>query len=678
MHIPMKRHIRIISYFALASLALASCSQEQLGVIASSNDDDNKEIHFIQSSMSKEFPRGTKEGTIAATLARHGNKGTYKVVLQKSGKDASLFELRDTVVIPDGQYSVDIPIRVNMESVVLGSTVELSLSIVGRDAELGDNPAYIGQYSDFLQVSASFALDWEPYMRTTEDGEQVQQTATYYYDGILYQGVQPDILVEVAKETDNIFRLVDWASGAYFMFKVDWSKKTVVVPGQSTGYYIESAGEYCYVADIAQYLGNSSLYSSYPCTWDGKKTFTLNLIYYGSTGYYGLGTEKIVFADDHDTDPAVTATYKGAGVFEFEYNAYVNVCKAVVVEGDLTDDNTRIQKLYKEICLGTAENITSFSETTHTWTPETPLNTLIAVPFDAEGTPGEVIALRFTYDPDGSLAAKIVNMELTPSEEDPYTTISWILKTENVSKLKYVMMAKDAFIGYAGYYGWDYLFSSRLAQELDAENIQKAESEEGMHLYYSGVTEGEEYRMALEVYNRYGDKDTLTVDVKLRSHAEKYAEKTLDDFLGAFLLSASVANEDDDNPTDEAFRVDIIKTGENTVSIKGLSNYKSYSPAITGTFLPEQNCIRIYSQNLGAFSYMTVVFGFVSNLYTAIWGQTSALEFGFGDDGYVYWRAMEGSEMPVNGYKFMLFDGSSYSEHDLGSKTYTNLLMTKL
>ena len=676
----MKRYIRIILSSLFASLALASCSQEQLGVIATSNADDNKEIHFISSSISKEFPRGTKEGVIAVTLARHGNRGTYKVVLQKTGKDAALFSLRDTVVIPDGSYSVDIPVRVDMESVVLGSTVDVSLAIIGRDAELGDDSAYIGQYSDFLQVSASFTLEWEPYMRKTESGEEVQQTATYYYGDVLYTGVQPDILVEVAKETDNIFRLTDWSSGAYFMFKVDWAKKTVVVPGQSTGYYLESAGEYIYVADIAQYLGNDSAYNSYPCTWDGEKTFTLNLIYYGSTGYYGIGTEKIVFADDHETDPAAEVEYKGAGVFEFSFNEYVNSCKAVVVEGDVTGDDEKVQEIYKSICLGTAENVRTFTETTQTWTPETPSNTLIAVPFDAQGTPGEAVVLRFTYDKDGSLTPQIVELKLEPSADDPYTTISWILKTKNVRKLKYIMMAKNAFMTYEDYFGWDYLFSSRLAQELASDNLVQAGSEEGMHLYYSGVTEGEEYRMALEIYNEYGDRDTLTVDVRLKSHAEEFAAKTIDDFVGAYLLTATVEDGEDSSSsaTTEAFRVDIIKTGENTVSVKGLSNYKSYSPAITGTYIPEEHCIRLNSQNLGAFSYMTVVFGFVSNVYTAIWGQTSALEFGFGDDGYVYWRAMEGSEIPVNGYKFMLFDGSSYSEHDLGGKTYTELLMMKL
>lgn len=673
----MKRHIINILLAASAALASLSCSQEQLGVIVSPNGDDNREIHFIQTSLSKEFPRGTKEGVVPVTLARHGNKGTYRVVLQKSGKDAALFTLKDTVVIPDGYYSVDVPVRVNMNGVVLGSTAAVSLAIVGRDGELGDDSAYIGQYSDFLQVSASFALEWEPYMRTTEKGEKVQQTAYYHYGDVLYSGVQPDIAVEIAKDTDNIFRLSDWSSGVYFMFKVDWTKKTVVVPGQSTGYYLDSAGEYIYVADIAQYLGNDSAYSSYPCTWDGDRTFTLNLIYYGSNGYYGIGTEKIVFAGDHDTDPAVEVTYNGAGEFEFEYNSYAVSCRAVTVEGDITGDAAKIQEIYKAICLGTAENVRTFTDTKQSWTSSVPSNTLVAVPFDAKGVPGEAVALRFTYDKDGSLLPQIVELKLEPSDSDPYTTISWILKTSGVSKLKYLMMAKDAFVGYEAHYGWDYLFSSRLAQTLDAENVAKAGSAEGMHLYYSGVTEGEEYRMALEIYNEYGDRDTLTVDVRMKSHADSYEPKTVDDFVGAYLMSASVSDSDG-NTADEVFRVDIIKTGENTVSVKGLSNYSQSSPSVSGTYIPEEHCIRLHSQNLGEFSYTTTVFGFVSNLYTAIWGQTSALEFGFGDDGYVYWRAMEGSEMPVNGYKFMLFDGASYTEYDLGGKTYTNLLMTKL
>ena len=68
------------------------------------------------------------------------------------------------------------------------------------------------------------------------------------------------------------------------MFKVDWKSKTVVVPGQSTGYYLDSEGQYVYVADLAQYVGNEGMYSNYPCTWDGAQTFTVNVIYYVETG----------------------------------------------------------------------------------------------------------------------------------------------------------------------------------------------------------------------------------------------------------------------------------------------------------------------------------------------------------------------------------------------------------
>ena len=75
---------------------------------------------------------------------------------------------------------------------------------------------------------------------------------------------------------------------------------------------------------------------------------------------------------------------------------------------------------------------------------------------------------------------------------------------------------------------------------------------------------------------------------------------------------------------------------------------------------------------------MNVVFGFTSDLWTAVRDGKSSMEFGFCDDGYVHWRATEGSEKKVNGYKFMLMDGSSYSGYDVAYKSYSNLLMMKM
>ena len=253
--------IRILAAMASAVI-LSSCVQELEGVKSSFNDDDNREIHFVQGSIIKSFDQGTLDGEFTVTLGRLGNKGTYKVQLAISGKDAQLFSFEPVVTIPDGQYSVDIPVYVDMSHVMLGSEVTATMNIEGRDAQLGDNPAFISQYSDFLKLNASFKLEWEPYMRTTEDGQTIQQTATYLYNQF-YQGAQGGMLVEKAKGSDNVFRLLDWAAGVGFVFMIN-KDNSVKVPAQSIGYYYEDVREYVYVSDVAQYLGMTPTISPIP------------------------------------------------------------------------------------------------------------------------------------------------------------------------------------------------------------------------------------------------------------------------------------------------------------------------------------------------------------------------------------------------------------------------------
>lgn len=671
----MEKFLRYLLCASAVLFSLVACDQEQIGEFATSNDSDNKEIHFLQKSLTKEFEQGTKEGEFTVTVARNGNKGTYRILLQKSGKDASLFSLRDTVVIPDGKYSVDVPVTVDMSSVVLGASVSASLCIIGRDAELGDDSAYISQYSDFLDLSATFILEWEPYMRTTESGEQVQQTATYYYSQF-YEGYQRGMLVERAKGTTNIFRLLDWGAGVNFFFKVN-SDNTVVVPGQSIGYYYSDSDEYVCVSDIAQYFGDDSYYSRFPCTFDGKQTFTLNLIYYVTDGLFGYGTERIVFAGDHDNDPVVSATYEGDGRFSFEFNSFTASCKAVVVEGDITGDTDELDRIYKQICLGQREDVRTFSDNTQSWTPSSPSNTMIVVPFDSEGKPGEMVAVRFTYDPDGAFTPEVLQFSIEPYYDvDPYSTLIWKIRTKNASSVRYIMMDKDVLDYYEENYPLDQILG--IGARFDADNLAASESEEGLTLYYQNLSEGGAYRVIAEVTNKFGDKVYVTDSTVLASYADKYKDASIEDFTGAYIVNADVKTSSSNQSTTESFRVDIIKTGENTVMIKGLCNYSSYSPAITGTYIPEEHCIRLQSQNLGEFSYLNVVFGFVANLYTGIWGQSSSMEFGFCDDGLLHWRTTAGSEMSLTGYKFLLFDGTSYTGYAVGDKTYENILMQKL
>lgn len=675
--------IKYIFLSAAALLCAASCSQELLGEYAQSSDSDNKEIHFLQKSLTKEFKQGLSTGEFAVTLARNGNKGTYKVVLQKSGMNASLFSLRDTVVIPDGKYSVDIPVRVDLSKVVLGSSVTASLAIVGRDAELDDNPSYISQYSDFLDLTASFILEWEPYMRTTESGETVQQTATYNYN-LFYNGYQSGILVEKAKGTDNVFRLLDWAAGTTFTFRIE-NNKNVVVPRQSIGYLYEQSNEYVQVADLDQYLGGSgSYYSSYPCTFDGKN-FSLSLIYFVTDGIFDYGTETFSFTDDHDFDASVSVTYDGDGKFSFEFGRYTSYCKAVVVPGNITNLDERLSEWNKKICMGDeTADIRKFTEDKQTWTPAQPNNTLLVVPFDEEDVPGEMVAIRFTYDPSGSQSPKIEEMELKAYDAAKYSTLSWTVKTVNAAKVRYVVMEKDVLDYFEGRYDLSQLLDA--GSTLSDENLAKANGEEGLTLYFQNLKSGGEYRIIVQATNSFGDAETKTASAKLASHADKFVSKTIDDFVGAYLVNAAVTTSDSDNSTTESYRVDIVKSSDNMVSIKGLSNYNLYSPSITGTFIPECNAIRVYPQSLGEFSYLRVVFGFVSNLYSGIWNPANSMEFGFSDNGLLYWRTAKtgvtsGSEtdnVELTGYKFLLFDGESYTNYAVADKTYTDIIMQKL
>ena len=555
---------------------------------------------------------------------------------------------------------------------MLGSSVSASLCIIGRDAELGDDPAYITQYSDFLDLTASFILEWEPYMRTTENGEQVQQTATYYYKQF-YEGYQRGMLVERAKGTTNIFRLLDWGAGVNFFFKVN-SDNTVVVPGQSIGYYYSGSDEYVYVSDIAQYLGDEAYYDRFPCTFDGQQTFTLNLVYYVTDGMFGYGPEKIVFAGDHDNDPVVAATYEGDGKFSFEFNSFTSSCRAVVVEGDITGDSEELNKVYKQICLGQRDDIRTFSDNIQEWTPSSPSNTMIVVPFDVEGKPGEMVAIRFTYDPAGSFTPEVVKCKLEPYETDPYSTLAWTIKTKNAVSVRFVLMDKDVLDYYEENYPLDQILG--IGSSLDGDKLAVSESEDGLTLYYQNLVEGGAYRVIVEVTNEFGDKVYETDSTVLASHADKFKAASVDDFAGAYIVNADVTTSD--GTQTESFRVDIIKTVENTVLIKGLCNYSSYSPSITGTYIPEEHAICVSPQNLGEFSYLNVVFGFVANLYTGIWSPDSSMEFGFCDDGLIHWRTTAGSEISLTGYKFLLFDGSSYSGYSVGDRSYENILMQKL
>ena len=195
------RHTKILLSILATSLLAAGCGKEQEGTIYKPSADDAKEIHFIQSSLTKEFPQGSKSGTLEIEIARPGNKGELSVGLQKKGENESAFNIPETVTLPDGSYSVTVPVEVNLRQLLTGSSLNATILISDRQEETGTGSAYVTQFSDKINLSVSFALEWEPYYRTDESGNKVQQTATYTYNAF-YTGRDSGLKVEKAVGTN--------------------------------------------------------------------------------------------------------------------------------------------------------------------------------------------------------------------------------------------------------------------------------------------------------------------------------------------------------------------------------------------------------------------------------------------------------------------------------------------
>ena len=514
----------ISKYLGVALLLFgAACSKTQEGTYYNPNKDDSKEIHFIQSSIEKEFAQDAQSGTIDVQIARTGNRGSYTVYLAQKTSDLNnltRFKVPSKVTIPDGKYSVTVPVEVDLSNFIMGSNYKTTLLISKREVNPGDDGAQVSQFSDKVALSASYELTWEPYMRIGSDGGQVQQLATYHYS-LYYTGRDSGLEVEKAVGA-NIFRLKDWASGVAFKFILH-DDNTCTVPGQSIGYFNSNYNEYVYVADMAEYTGNESAYASYPCTFDGKDTFSFYLIYYVSSGYFSQGTEKLVFESEPDTTPIVDIEFQGiettatgfrAPKLYFSPNSYTKFYKASVVEGDITADTQRQdeirQQLIDDKLEGVVPAVTLYSEDASVWNVPKGNYTAVALAYDSIDNPCKLYSQRFTCDPEKEYGIKVNEFKFyAPTDNlnySPYNTLIWEMQTSNVATMKYLCVKTDIA---------DYLCEAlgMTLEELTAdrgydiaeEMIAELNSEEGRATAFNTLDQGSTYVLALLMTNSFGD-----------------------------------------------------------------------------------------------------------------------------------------------------------------------------
>lgn len=688
------KHINIFSFILATSLFTAGCSKEQEGSIYRPGTDDAKEIHFIQSSLTKEFPQGSKSGTLEIEIARPDNKGELSVSLRKRGEDEGAFSIPETVTLPDGSYAVSIPVEVDLSELLAGSSLSATILISDRQEETGTGSAYVTQFSDKINLSVSFALDWEPYLRTDESGNKVQQTATYTYNAF-YTGHASGLKVEKAIGA-NIFKVNDWASGVSFKFILN-EDNTCTVPAQSIGYYNSNYNEYVKVSDMAEYTGNKSAYSSYPCTYDGKGNFSFYLIYFVSSGYFAKGNETLAFDGNEDKTPVVEISFDGIETTEtgfkaprlsFSKNEYTKFYKATIVSGDITGDAARQEEVRKALEAGnkpgSAPVVTLYEDNSDIWNVGSGNCTAVALTYDSTSTAISLYMKRFTCDPDGRYTPKVNKFEWKNDKTNvlysPYTTLFWNMQADNVASLKYLCMRTD-FLDYmvknlnksAEELAWE------KGNEVNEEFLQKLVSDDGFATEFNTLKQGTSYTLCICLVNDFGDRVFVTKTAETQGYVASNFDKNknLQDFIGAFKATATVDNTSGSSSTDESFRVDIYSLGGNDVMISGLSNISDFTPEIKGYYDPDSHSIIIEPQQLGRYKNYYVTLGLSDGL-SIYWGGNS-IALGF-IDGVIRMTPSPYSDAAISSYQFLLFTsekatGDSYAKQSIGSKSYSNLCL---
>lgn len=686
-----------ISKYLGAALLLfcAACSKTQEGTYYTPNKDDSKQIHFIQSSIEKEFAQDAESGIINVEIARTGSKGTYKVFLAQKGNDSALFSIPSEATFEDGEHSVTVPVQVDLSNFVMGSSYKTTLMISGREANPGDDGAQVSQFTDKVTLSASYELTWEPYMRIDGSGEEIQQLATYHYS-LYYTGRDSGLEVEKAVGA-NIFRLKDWASGVTFKFIVH-DDNTCTVPAQSIGYFNSNYNEYVFVADMAVYTGSDSAYASYPCTFDGKDTFSFYLIYYVSGGYFAQGKETLVFDSEADTTPTVDIEYLGieatptgfkSAKLRFSPNSYARSYKATVVEGDISGDKKLQEQVRQQLIDDTYEGpvpvMTLNGEDESVWNVPRGSYTAVALAYDSVSNPCGLYSKRFTCDPDNDFAVRVNDFKFYPPTDlpgySPYNTLVWEMQTANVVKIKYLCVKSGVadYLCEALGMSLEELTVSR-GYDIDPEIIAAINSEEGRATTFSPLDQGSGYVLALQMTNAYGDTSFVSKTASTYGYFASDFDQTknMEDFLGAFSASATITAGSNDITGN--FRIDITRVNDRDVIIRGMSDMRDFAPQISGYYDAEKHMIIIEPQSAGMYGQNYAVLGFSDGI-SIYWGGNSMAIGYIGDK--LYWASSPYAEKPVESYMFLLFSspqttGANYLREYVGSRSYSAISMVPL
>ncbi len=690
---------------ALLLLFCGGCDKSQQGAVYTPEAKDATAIHFIQSNVDKEFPKDATSGVIDLEIARTGNGGEYTVYLAKRGTNPELFDIPASVTIPEGEFSVIVPVAVDLEGFQMGASYKTEVVIAEREEYVDETSPEVSQYSDKVTLSASFELEWETFMRVDGQGQPSPQLATFNYS-LYYTGWDSGLEVERAvgiADGTAIYRVKDWASGVMFRFMHDTRTNRCTVPPQSIGYFNSTYNEYVFVSDMAAYTGDQAAYGSYPCTFDERtRTFSFYLIYYVTPGYFAMGTETLVFESEPDTTPAVEISFMGiestetgfrAPKLRFDPNDYVKSYIASVVPGDITKAGSqRIAEIRRQLIENSTGTgipvLTLYDDNEQLWNVPAGNYTAVAVPYGDDDQPGALYAERFTSDPDGVYAPIVDMFEWINAENNtnysPYTDMFWNMKVRNVASMTYLCLPTAIADYFMEGLGMTYEeMTVDLGTVVPAEVIEVMLSEEGRYGVFQGLDQGTSYRIGVHMTNRFGDTAFVSQEATTYGYFSEDFDrtKTMDDFLGAFMATATV--ETGTSTTTKStvqYRIDISRLNDREVLITGTSDIRDFSPELRAFWDEDRHMLVVEPQSVGMYRSNYVMFGLYDGM-SLYWGGNS-LGIGYIGDT-LHWSASPYSTDGVFGYMFLLFNsqyanGSTYLDDYVGSKKYMFVSMKPL
>lgn len=324
----MKKIDRIL-LFAGVLLAAVGCDKDQLNATFTGEGEDAQRAYFAQKTITESFDAtATGDKVVYVNLLRLNAEGELTVELETTMDEATarFYEIPESVSFADGEYGVKIPVGISgVENYAPGVTYAAVIKAINPDHEAVDGGGIVSvEKNNSVTVSTQLALNWVPQYTLKDptellandltaadyvvgpNGAPLQQTGTYTYTFWWEDSVDEGLTLERAEGT-SVFRINHWGADVDLIFTVNPDKKitvdgqeymTLSVTEQFSGTTNGKDGPEVYISDMLEYTGENSYFESYPCYWDGERTFVFNLMYYVENGYFDMPTEEVFVLDD--------------------------------------------------------------------------------------------------------------------------------------------------------------------------------------------------------------------------------------------------------------------------------------------------------------------------------------------------------------------------------------------